>query len=316
MSRRHSRLELLPLPYLPRSDAFAGELCTGITYDRSSIQRWLDSGNNICPATMQPLLSTDLVPNLTLRRLINIWSSSLATGDHNLLPLSDIARFLSDPSANDVVKHQIVSADALRPSSLASLLHSPIATLHETLEPTVAIISLLLSLNLVDTEHKRGLIAILLSNLESTVAALITIINGAATLSSQIAVARVLEAVVSASPPDSEARMLIAEKLDLMAGLVRLIGECDKEAVEVGLQCLMELIGCDPSASSSTSLSARKVRTDMARAGIVPTLTLVLERDAEELLMPAGERAMRAMEAMAECAEGRGSDLRRVEEMR
>ncbi|KAG0483548.1 hypothetical protein HPP92_011632 [Vanilla planifolia] len=94
-------------------------LCTGITYDRSSIQRWLDSGNNICPATMQPLLSTDLVPNLTLRRLINIWSSSLATGDHNLLPLSDIARFLSDPSANDVVKHQIVSADALRPSSLA-----------------------------------------------------------------------------------------------------------------------------------------------------------------------------------------------------
>ncbi|KAG0483549.1 hypothetical protein HPP92_011633 [Vanilla planifolia] len=101
--------------------------------------------------------------------------------------------------------------------------------------------------------------------------------------------------------------MLIAEKLDLMAGLVRLIGECDKEAVEVGLQCLMELIGCDPSASSSTSLSARKVRTDMARAGIVPTLTLVLERDAEELLMPAGERAMRAMEAMAECAEGRAA---------
>lgn len=28
-------------------------LCTGVTYDRSSIQRWLDGGNNTCPATMQ-----------------------------------------------------------------------------------------------------------------------------------------------------------------------------------------------------------------------------------------------------------------------
>ncbi|GFY91253.1 CYS, MET, PRO, and GLY protein 2 [Actinidia rufa] len=28
-------------------------LCTGVTYDRSSIQRWLDSGHNTCPATMQ-----------------------------------------------------------------------------------------------------------------------------------------------------------------------------------------------------------------------------------------------------------------------
>ncbi|PKI42264.1 hypothetical protein CRG98_037380 [Punica granatum] len=28
-------------------------LSTGVTYDRSSIQRWLDTGNNTCPATMQ-----------------------------------------------------------------------------------------------------------------------------------------------------------------------------------------------------------------------------------------------------------------------
>nr|VDD52127.1 unnamed protein product [Brassica oleracea] len=30
-------------------------LCTGVTYDRASIQRWLDGGNNTCPATMQVL---------------------------------------------------------------------------------------------------------------------------------------------------------------------------------------------------------------------------------------------------------------------
>ncbi|KAJ0920781.1 putative U box domain, armadillo-like helical, Zinc finger, RING/FYVE/PHD-type [Helianthus annuus] len=51
-------------------------LCTGVTYDRQSIQKWLDSGHNTCPATMQVLQSTDVVPNLTLRRLIRVWSDS------------------------------------------------------------------------------------------------------------------------------------------------------------------------------------------------------------------------------------------------
>ncbi|XP_055817708.1 U-box domain-containing protein 27-like [Solanum dulcamara] len=54
-------------------------LCTGVTYDRSSIQRWLDSGNNTCPATMQVLQTKDLVPNHTLQRLIQIWSESVRT---------------------------------------------------------------------------------------------------------------------------------------------------------------------------------------------------------------------------------------------
>jgi hypothetical protein len=51
-------------------------LCTGVTYDRSSIQRWLDSGNNTCPATMQVLQSKEFIPNRTLQRLIQIWSDS------------------------------------------------------------------------------------------------------------------------------------------------------------------------------------------------------------------------------------------------
>ncbi|XP_078434705.1 uncharacterized protein LOC144705765 [Wolffia australiana] len=51
-------------------------LCTGITYDRSSIKPWIEAGHSTCPATMQVLPSTELIPNLTLRRLIHIWSSS------------------------------------------------------------------------------------------------------------------------------------------------------------------------------------------------------------------------------------------------
>nr|ACU18170.1 unknown [Glycine max] len=49
-------------------------VCTGITYDRENIERWLFScKNNTCPVTKQCLLNHDLTPNHTLRRLIQSW---------------------------------------------------------------------------------------------------------------------------------------------------------------------------------------------------------------------------------------------------
>lgn len=43
---------------------------TGQTYDRVSIQKWLKSGNLICPKTGGKLTSTELVPNTSLKKLI------------------------------------------------------------------------------------------------------------------------------------------------------------------------------------------------------------------------------------------------------
>ncbi|KAF3669580.1 hypothetical protein T459_10268 [Capsicum annuum] len=43
---------------------------TGQTYDRTSIQKWLKSGNLICPKTGEKLQSIELVPNSTLLKLI------------------------------------------------------------------------------------------------------------------------------------------------------------------------------------------------------------------------------------------------------
>ncbi|KAG0461019.1 hypothetical protein HPP92_021004 [Vanilla planifolia] len=55
-------------------------LPTGITYDRRSIETWLEAGNFTCPVTNQPLLlpssadaSDGLIPNHSLRRLIQDW---------------------------------------------------------------------------------------------------------------------------------------------------------------------------------------------------------------------------------------------------
>ncbi|KAJ9674963.1 hypothetical protein PVL29_024086 [Vitis rotundifolia] len=43
---------------------------TGQTYERESIQKWLDSNHKTCPKTMQPLVHSSLVPNYALRNLI------------------------------------------------------------------------------------------------------------------------------------------------------------------------------------------------------------------------------------------------------
>ncbi|KAF7001861.1 hypothetical protein CFC21_017440 [Triticum aestivum] len=69
-------------------------LCTGQTYDRQCIERWLADGHRTCPVTMQALGDGDttvLVPNRTLRHLIERWLS--AATDHSLPESAD-----DDPS--------------------------------------------------------------------------------------------------------------------------------------------------------------------------------------------------------------------------
>ncbi|XP_015956724.1 U-box domain-containing protein 21 [Arachis duranensis] len=48
-------------------------LSTGITYDRDSIDKWLESGNNTCPVTKQLLTTSDMIPNHAIRKMIQDW---------------------------------------------------------------------------------------------------------------------------------------------------------------------------------------------------------------------------------------------------
>ncbi|KAF5467074.1 hypothetical protein F2P56_016936 [Juglans regia] len=51
-------------------------VATGQTYERSSIQKWLDAGHKTCPKTQQTLLHTALTPNYVLKSLIALWCES------------------------------------------------------------------------------------------------------------------------------------------------------------------------------------------------------------------------------------------------
>ncbi|XP_008240411.1 PREDICTED: U-box domain-containing protein 21-like [Prunus mume] len=48
-------------------------LSSGITYDRQSIDTWLEAGNFTCPVTNQVLRNFDQIPNHSLRRMIQEW---------------------------------------------------------------------------------------------------------------------------------------------------------------------------------------------------------------------------------------------------
>ncbi|KAL6970045.1 hypothetical protein U1Q18_029752 [Sarracenia purpurea var. burkii] len=48
-------------------------LSTGITYDRESIEQWIEAGNQTCPITNQVLRSQEPIPNHTIRKMIQDW---------------------------------------------------------------------------------------------------------------------------------------------------------------------------------------------------------------------------------------------------
>ncbi|XP_031264584.1 U-box domain-containing protein 16 [Pistacia vera] len=48
-------------------------VATGQTYDRQSINVWIESGHNTCPKTGQTLVHTNLIPNVALKNLIAMW---------------------------------------------------------------------------------------------------------------------------------------------------------------------------------------------------------------------------------------------------
>lgn len=48
-------------------------LCTGISYDRENIEKWIEVGNSTCPVTNQPLRNFDLIPNHAIRKMIQDW---------------------------------------------------------------------------------------------------------------------------------------------------------------------------------------------------------------------------------------------------
>lgn len=94
-------------------------LCTGQTYDRSSIQKWLAAGNLTCPVTMQKLDDPiTMVPNHTLRHLITQW---LQMGGHHSIHSDQFHLEATTIDCLASLKHILESRDSTFESKVRAL---------------------------------------------------------------------------------------------------------------------------------------------------------------------------------------------------
>ncbi|CAJ1937869.1 unnamed protein product [Sphenostylis stenocarpa] len=285
-------------------------LSTGVTYDRASIQRWLDNGNNTCPATMQVLQTKEFVPNRTLQRLIQIWSDSLhhqlhsppsptstlpskdqilvaiselqTRADNRFDSLAKIARFAQESEEN---RDFLVRTECFVPLLVGFL--DNVNGGVEFLEQVVTALDLVIG----KMEDREGLKNLILKrpgegDKQSVDSLLLVLQQGSQ--AAQIASARVLKSVAV----DVESKLLIAEKEGLVSELLKLITpEKDPDLVE---NCLSFLVAIS---------SPRRSKMKLVRLGAVKVLSKLLS--ASNMSVSVTEKVLKLVETVSSTNEGR-----------
>lgn len=288
-------------------------LSTGVTYDRSSIQHWLDSGHDTCPATMQTLPSKDFVPNLTLRRLINLWaqshgppspsssSSSVTVSEEQLKyvidelkgknegenskligNLSSIADFAGFSDEN---RRSLADFDGFV-SAIVGVLSRGGAKM-EILELIIRILDSILLDNR-GREQAHGLIS---KRIQAFLTSIRLVLRNAS-LKSKIESARVLRSIAN----DEQSKRAISDNRDLVLELLNLLtseSDYDQALHDAVYSCLIAI-----SATRST-------KAQLVGLGIVNLLARTLsDRNTNKSV---AEKAMKLLSIVSTCAEGRSA---------
>lgn len=302
-------------------------LCTGVTYDRSSIQRWLDGGNNTCPATMQVLHNKELIPNHTLQRLIKIWSDSVLTRQSDSPPPPPDS--LTSDQARDLIRQLENDLQGLEKSSLfctsvvvtnlsrlvlfageaeengrflgeagARILPLLVACIGKVkdlsfLEKIVLFCNVLMkNLGKDDAEEHANALKSMFGtgNCDLKPAIMMGLKQGKLEL--RIAVARFLELMAARLCLELHSSP-ISEDDEIYSELLRLITTSDlnPDAMDASLSFLTRLV------------VLKRNRVKMIRAGGVKVLTAALSQS--ELSAPLSEKVLKLLEMSSGCKEGR-----------
>jgi hypothetical protein len=298
-------------------------LCTGVTYDRASIQRWLDSGNTTCPATMLPLPSTDLVPNLTLRSLIAHWSNSAAScspvagsatffagpspaalvrkvassGADPSPALRELAAYLSDDDVDEFEKNALVGAGSAAETVSSVLRRNGEQVSVEGAEAAVRVLAAIVALDGIEDANKKRVATGLAVDAAASASSLARVLHGGSGLEARIDAARLVEFLLANAVAETKAA--VAQSSELVAELIRLVGpvdekgSLDKKAMDAGLSCLATIAG-----------TRRGARDEMVRLGAVPAAVRALHATTEP---SSSAKVLRILESAVGCAEGRAA---------
>jgi hypothetical protein len=187
-------------------------ISSGHTFDRSSIQRWIDAGNRTCPITKLPLSEPpSLIPNHALRSLISNYTNLSLPKPHSQLEPQTLISTLTSRSSS--VEEKVSSFDQLSrlckrdsvlrrrltESGAVSAVLSCVASNDSLLQEKA--LNLLLNLSL-DDDCKVGLVA------EGAIGCIVAALRGgssdcravAATMLTSLAVVEVNKATIGAYP--------------------------------------------------------------------------------------------------------------------
>ncbi|AED97933.1 unnamed protein product [Arabidopsis thaliana] len=290
-------------------------LCTGVTYDRASIQRWLDGGNNTCPATMQILQNKDFIPNRTLQRLIEIWSDSvrrrtcvesaeLAAPTRDEIAdaidrvkiekeerddrevLSKIVRFGRESDDNrgflagkdDFVKllvDLINQVDFETTSAAKSLVVQEAVKILSTIRSKVS--------------DRRRFSNLILTNGRDRLSVIVYLFK-TGNVELKIDCAGLLEFIAV----DAESKLLIAERDGLITELMKSISkDSDLSLIESSLSCLIAIS------------SPKRVKLNLLREKLIGDVTKLLSDSTSSLSVSVTEKCLKLLEILASTKEGR-----------
>ncbi|BBN16987.1 hypothetical protein MPTK1_7g11020 [Marchantia polymorpha subsp. ruderalis] len=281
-------------------------LCTGVSYDRSSIEKWLSDGNNTCPATMQVLDNHDLIPNHTLRRLIQEWCVANAPKGVERIPtpkqpveLQQAKVMVKDISegfmqvetlrllrglATESDRNMRLLLDAGVVSALVSIISSEVKApgVLDILDGCEEALGLMLAFS--NCDQIRQLAA------EPKVLDRICWFLSEGRLDAQIYAASILESLCSG---DEDVKLKVGSTERVMEALLSLLTEHQNpKALCASLSCLL------------TICSLRRNRLRAIEAGAVPCLIELLLADTERSVT---ERTLSVLEVLCMCADGRAA---------
>ncbi|KAG6542080.1 hypothetical protein Mapa_016497 [Marchantia paleacea] len=275
-------------------------LCTGQTYDRYSIEKWFEKGHITCPSTMQVLDSTELVPNHTLRRLIQDWCVSNRCNGVERIPTPkqpaeprQVKQMLQDVAmgrdsfgvlrklrniAKESDRNRRVISDAGAIPVLGNFVFSP-DSLGKNLEACEEALGILAVLPLQNMTRKLFYVG------PKQLTALSWLLCRGS-LDGRINAALLLASLAT----DDEMKLSVGATAGVFEGLVKLLKEDSyARAIKAGLKAFLAI--CGP----------KKNRVKAVEAGVVSAIVELLP----EAERSNTERALTLMELLCTCADGR-----------
>ncbi|RZR96789.1 hypothetical protein BHM03_00025859 [Ensete ventricosum] len=273
-------------------------VCTGQTYDRESIESWVATGNTTCPVTRARLADFTLIPNHTLRRLIQDWCVAHRSLGVERIPtpkqpadpalirsLVAAARSQGGAAASRVAalrrlgslvresekNRVVVSTDETRSALVEIAFEGEESGCPDADQPAMEAMAVLSMLSMTEAESVR------VAARPERLRRLGEVVRGHPSTEARINAAAVIEAVVAAGARSGETRAAVGGTEGVIEGLVELVAQRGNgRAGRVGIRGLFAL--CLAKENRGRALAAG------AAAAVVGRVAELASSDAERAL--------------------------------